>query len=37
MSKIDSYKGDFSQSELRLLRIICDSHKIDDEPRNERN
>lgn len=37
MSKIDLHKGDFSQSELRLLRIICDTHKIDDEPRTERN
>lgn len=37
MSKIDLCKGDFSQSELRLLRVICDAHKIDDEPRTQRN
>ncbi|MFA5669881.1 MAG: hypothetical protein WCX83_00355 [Candidatus Cloacimonas sp.] len=37
MSKIDLYKGDFSQSELRLLRVICDTHKMDDEPRTSSN
>lgn len=37
MSKIDLYNGDFSQSELRLLRIICDTHIMDDEPRSENN
>lgn len=37
MSKINLNKGEFSQSELKLLRIICDSHKMDDEPRTERN
>ncbi|MEA2091930.1 MAG: hypothetical protein U9O83_06165 [Campylobacterota bacterium] len=37
MSKMKKSKDDFSQSELRLLRIICDTHTMDDEPRSSNN